>query len=335
MRILVLALLAASPLWAAEEPLVLRVGFFPNLTHAPALAARQWEREGKDFHLPHLPAGTKIEWRAFNAGPSAMEALVAGAIDLTYVGSSPVINAHVRTKGRSIRVLAPVATGGNALVVRPGSLLQQPADFRGHRLATPQLGNTQDVDARVWLRSGGLRVTLAGGDVQVLPTQNAELMMLFARGDVDAAWTVEPWVTRLEKDYGGRIIAENKDSLTTVLVSSQKALTAKGLVIKAFVRSQQLMRDRFAAEPLLLDRLVQAGLAAEMRSAAPKVELIASGLRRLVWSGPEAPAVRQARLTQAFTRALQEAQAVGLLVGDAPVAPLLESLVDDLPPSVR
>ena len=168
LRFLFLALLAASALVAAEPPIVLRVGFFPNLTHAPALAARQLEREGKDFHQANLPVGVKLEWRSFNAGPSAMEALVAGAIDLTYVGASPVINAHVRTKGRSIRVLSPVASGGNALVVRQGSALRAPEDFRGRRVATPQLGNTQDVDARVWLRSGGLNITIAGGDAQVL-----------------------------------------------------------------------------------------------------------------------------------------------------------------------
>ena len=124
MRSLLFALLAVSFSVAAEQPVVLRVGFFPNLTHAPALAARQLEREGKDFHQANLPTGVKLEWRSFNAGPSAMEALVAGAIDITYVGASPVINAHVRTKGRSIRVLAPVASGGNALVVRKGAPLR-------------------------------------------------------------------------------------------------------------------------------------------------------------------------------------------------------------------
>ncbi len=331
MRFLILALLAVSSLVAAEQPVVLRVGFFPNLTHAPALAARQLEREGKDFHQANLPVGVKLEWRSFNAGPSAMEALLAGAIDLTYVGASPVINAHVRTKGRSIRVLAPVASGGNALVVHKGSPLRSPADFRGHRIATPQLGNTQDVDARVWLRSGGLNITIAGGDAQVIPAQNSELTLLFKRGVVDAAWTVEPWVTRLVDDFGGEVLVENRDSIITVLASSQKALDAKGEAVQAFVRSHYLLRDRLAADPVLLERLSREALGAESRSAAPQAELIAPALRRIRWDQPEDSALRLRRLTDSFAKAQSESRACGLLAGEAPVAPLLQSLVADLP----
>ena len=307
------------------------MGFFPNLTHAPALAARQLEREGKDFHQANLPVGVKLEWRSFNAGPSAMEALLAGAIDLTYVGASPVINAHVRTKGRSIRVLAPVASGGNALVVHKGSPLRSPADFRGHRIATPQLGNTQDVDARVWLRSGGLNITIAGGDAQVIPAQNSELTLLFKRGVVDAAWTVEPWVTRLVDDFGGEVLVENRDSIITVLASSQKALDAKGEAVQAFVRSHYLLRDRLAADPVLLERLSREALGAESRSAAPQAELIAPALRRIRWDQPEDSALRLRRLTDSFAKAQSESRACGLLAGEAPVAPLLQSLVADLP----
>ena len=331
MRSLILALLAVSSLVAAEQPVVLRVGFFPNLTHAPALAARQLEREGKDFHQANLPVGVKLEWRSFNAGPSAMEALLAGAIDLTYVGASPVINAHVRTKGRSIRILAPVASGGNALVVHKGSPLRSPADFRGHRIATPQLGNTQDVDARVWLRSGDLNITIAGGDAQVIPAQNSELTLLFKRGVVDAAWTVEPWVTRLVDDFGGEVLVENRDSIITVLASSQKALDAKGEAVQAFVRSHYLLRDRLAADPVLLERLSREALGAESRSAAPKAELIAPALRRIRWDQPEDSALRLRRLTDSFAKAQSESRACGLLAGEAPVAPLLQSLVADLP----
>jgi NitT/TauT family transport system substrate-binding protein len=331
LRFLFLALLSASSSVAAEQPVVLRVGFFPNLTHAPALAARQLEREGKDFHQANLPAGVKLEWRSFNAGPSAMEALVAGAIDLTYVGGSPVINAHVRTKGRSIRVLAPVASGGNALVVRKGSAFRTPADFRGRRIATPQLGNTQDVDARVWLRSGGLNITIAGGDAQVLPAQNAELVALFKRGDVDAAWTVEPWVTRLVDEFGGEVLVENRDSIITVLASSQKALDAKGAAVTAFVRSHYLLRDRLTAEPALLERLAREALGAESRSAAPKAELINPALRRIRWDQPEDSAARLRRLTESFAKAQSDSRACGLLSGEAPVEPLLRSLVEDLP----
>jgi NitT/TauT family transport system substrate-binding protein len=242
-----------------------------------------------------------------------------------------VINAHVRTKGRSIRVLAPVASGGNALVVHKGSPLRSPADFRGHRIATPQLGNTQDVDARVWLRSGGLNITIAGGDAQVIPAQNSELTLLFKRGVVDAAWTVEPWVTRLVDDFGGEVLVENRDSIITVLASSQKALDAKGEAVQAFVRSHYLLRDRLAADPVLLERLSREALGAESRSAAPKAELIAPALRRIRWDQPEDSALRLRRLTDSFAKAQSESRACGLLAGEAPVAPLLQALVADLP----
>jgi NitT/TauT family transport system substrate-binding protein len=330
------ALLAAPFLGAAEEqPVTLRVGFFPNLTHSPALAARQLEREGADWHLAHLPKGSKIEWRSFNAGPSAMEALLAGAVDLTYVGPSPVINAHVRTKGNELRVLAPVARGGNALVVRSGQGLKTPKDFLGRRLATPQLGNTQDIDARVWLREGGLTVKVNGGDAQIIPAQNAELVLLFSRGDVDAAWTVEPWVTRLTSEFGGEILFEKKDAIITVLASSKSALAKNGKGIEAFVRSHYALRDKLLADRAWHEKLVIAGIGGETRSTPPKAALIGPALGRVIFDAREDDAARKARLTAAFTQALKDSKESGLLNGDAPIAPLLESLVADPAPAAK
>jgi NitT/TauT family transport system substrate-binding protein len=319
----------------AEEPVVVRVGFFPNLTHSPAIAARQLERENADWHLAHLPPGSKIEWRSYNAGPSAMEALLAGAIDLTYVGPSPVINAHVRTKGEEIRVLAPVARAGNALVVRKDLGLKTQKDFIGRRLATPQLGNTQDIDARVWLKKGGLKVAVNGGDAQIIPAANAELVLLFSRGDIDAAWTVEPWVTRLTSEFGGEILVENKDSIITVLASSKTALAKNKRGIEAFVQSHYLLRDKLLADQSWHEKLVRAGIAGETRSAAPKAELISSALGRVVFDAREDGEARKSRLTAAFTQSLQDSKESGLLSGDAPIAPLLESLVADPAPAQK
>lgn len=320
---------------AAEEPVILRVGFFPNLTHSPALAARQLQREGNDWHLAQLPKGSKIEWRSFNAGPSAMEALLAGAVDLTYVGPSPVINAHVRTKGNEIRILAPVARGGNALVVRKGLGLKTPKDFLGKRLATPQLGNTQDIDARVWLKEGGLKVTVNGGDAKIIPAQNAELVLLFSRGDVDAAWTVEPWVTRLTTEFGGEVLFEKKDAIITVLASSKSALAKNGKGIEAFVRSHYALRDKLLADTAWHEKLVIAGIGGETRSTPPKASLIGPALGRVIFDAREEDAVRKTRLTAAFTQALKDSQDSGLLNGDAPIAPLLESLVADPAPAAK
>ena len=324
-------LLLAATAVARAEAEVLRVGFFPNLTHAPALAARQLEREGQDCHQAALPAGVKLEWRSFNAGPSAMEALLAGAIDLAYVGASPALNAHVRTQGEEIRVLAPVAQGGNALVVRAGADLHVPQDFRGRRIGTPQLGNTQDIDTRTWLRQGGLKVHLGGGDAHVVPAQNADLMLLFSRGEVDAVWTVEPWVTRLTTEFGGVVIHENKDALITVLVTSRSALARRRPAIEAFVRSHYALCTRLAADRAWQERLVRLGLGAELRSAPPKPELIGPALGRVVFAAPEDLEARRARLTALFSRALRDAQETKLLKGDAPIGPLLEFLMDNPP----
>jgi NitT/TauT family transport system substrate-binding protein len=273
----------------------------------------------------------KLEWRSFNAGPSAMEALLAGAIDLAYVGASPALNAHVRTQGEEIRVLAPVAQGGNALVVRAGVDLHVPQDFRGRRIGTPQLGNTQDIDTRTWLRQGGLKVHLGGGDAHVVPAQNADLMLLFSRGEVDAVWTVEPWVTRLTTEFGGVVIHENKDALITVLVTSRSALARRRPAIEAFVRSHYALCARLAADRAWQERLVRLGLGAELRSAPPKPELIGPALGRVVFAAPEDLEARRARLTALFSRALRDAQEAKLLKGEAPIGPLLEFLMDNPP----
>jgi len=114
------------------------------------------------------------------------------------VGPNPALNAYARSRGEEIRVIAGAVNGGSALVVQPDGRLTKPADFRGKRIATPQLGNTQDVSARAWLVSGGLRITQTGGDAQVVPTANPDQLSLFQSKQLDAVWTVEPWVSRLE-----------------------------------------------------------------------------------------------------------------------------------------
>lgn len=318
---------------AAAEPVTLRIGFFPNLTHAPALAARQLEREGRPWYASRLPAGTTIEWRAYNAGPSAVEALFAGTIDATFIGPSPLLTGYVRTRGEGLRLLLPIAQGGNALVVRKGLGLAAPADFRGRRLATPQLGNTQDVEARVWLRSGGLRVTTgAGGDVAVVPMANPELLLLFSKGEVDGAWTVEPWVSRLTSEFGGEILVEHPDSLVTVFAASAKslALTNRRDALVAFARATLALRDALVADPELQLRLVRAGLAAETRSAPASEALLRSALGRirLVPPSPDA-ADRRRALAESLAKSLRDSQDAGILRQTVPVEPLLENLVDD------
>src|SRR5205085_5481591 len=135
-------------------------------------------------------------------------------------GSGPALNAYAKANGDEIRLIAGAANGGAGLVVQSDSKLTAPGDFRGKKIATPQLGNTQDVSCRAWLVNGGLKITQLGGDVQVLPTANPDQLGLFQQKKIDAVWTVEPWLSRLEKEAGGKVLVEEKDVATTVLVSS-------------------------------------------------------------------------------------------------------------------
>src|ERR1051325_2808361 len=181
----------------------IRVGHFPNITHAQGLVAHALTRQGKGWFEQRLGPGIKLEWFVYNAGPSAMEAIFAKSIDLTYVGSAPALNAYSKARGEEIRVIAGAANGGAGLIVQPDQNLKAPSDLRGKKIATPQLGNTQDVSCRAWLINGGLRITQLGGDTQVIPTANPDQLGLFQQKRVDGVWTVEPWLSRLEKEAGG------------------------------------------------------------------------------------------------------------------------------------
>jgi sulfonate transport system substrate-binding protein len=268
---------------------VLRVGHFPNVTHAQALVARALAREGRGWFEERLGPGVALEWLAYNAGPSAMEAILTGSLDLTYVGPSPAIHLHLKSKGAEVRLVAPAIRGGSALVVRGDGAIRDAKDLRGRRIATPQLGNTQDVACRAWLRRHGLRVSLTGGDVLVIPTQNPDQIPLFERGEIDGAWTVEPWVSRLELEAGGRVLLEDRESLTTVLAASTRALREKREFVRRFVEAHAELGRWIEANPNEAKRLLAVELAAET-TRSPKPALIDRCFERLRIAGTFAPA---------------------------------------------
>src|SRR5437762_8345409 len=245
---------------------VLRVGHFPNITHAQGLVAHNLTRQGKGWFEEKLGPGTKIEWFVYNAGPSAMEAIFAQSIDLTYVGPGPALNAYTKSNGAEVRLIAGSANGGAALVVQPDQNLKAAADFRGKKIATPQLGNTQDISCRSWLLAGGLKITQLGGDTQVVPTQNPDQLPLFQQKKVDAVWTVEPWVSRLEREAGGKILVDEKDVATTVLVSSAKFLNEQRDLAKKFAQAHAALTEWMAKNPDEAQKLIRAELLAETRS---------------------------------------------------------------------
>ena len=189
----------------AGEATTLRLGCFPNVTHAPALVGIQ---EG--FFAEALGSDVELELSYFNAGPEAVESLFGEALDATFIGPNPAINAYAQSDGEAIRIIAGSTSGGAFLVVRPG--IESVEDLAGTTLATPQLGNTQDVALRAWLIEQGLSAdTAGGGDVSIVPQSNADTLRAFQAGDIDGAWVPEPWATRLIQEGGGTILIDERD----------------------------------------------------------------------------------------------------------------------------
>lgn len=228
----VLLLHAVAPLGAQQAPLVVRAGHFPNLTHAQGVIG-----QANGWFDKALAPEARVEWKVFNAGPSAIEALFAGAIDLTYIGPNPAITGYVRSQGEALRIVAGATSGGAALVVRADSGIQRPEDFHGKKIASPQMGNTQDVALRAWLQAHGLKLREKGGDVQVIPIANPDQLTLFIKKEIDGAWAPEPWASRLIHEAGGRLFFDERDLwpngqfvTTHLIVRTQFLRQHRGLV---------------------------------------------------------------------------------------------------------
>jgi len=237
------AVIALFPI-AALGQTVVRVGAFPNITHAQAMVGK-----ANGWFEKAMGPDVKIQWTSFNAGPSVIEALYSGAIDMAYIGPSPTVNGYVHSNGEALRVIAGAASGGVALVVRNDSGINKPEDFHGKRVASPQLGNTQDVSLRAWLKAHGLKTTDKGGDVQVVPLANPDQLTLFLKKQLDAAWAPEPWATRLIHEGNGRLFLDerelwpHKQFVTTNLIVSNKFLHDHPDVAKNWIRAHVELTD--------------------------------------------------------------------------------------------
>src|SRR5437867_4539262 len=264
MKIKITAIVGIFLLWAsfvaAEEKTMIRFGHFPNITHAQGVIAHALSRQGKGWFEKYLGPNVEIQWFTYNAGPSAMEAIFARSLDVTYVGPGPALNAYLKSNDEEIPVISGAANAGAALVIKAHSPIKTPADFRGKKIATPQLGNTQDISCRAWLRAHEFNVTQTGGDVTVIPTANPDQLGLFQSGGVDAVWTVEPWVSRLERDAKARVFLEDKDTITTWLVSSVKFLRDRRDLAKKIAHAnveltKWIQENEGEAQKLLIEEL--------------------------------------------------------------------------------
>ena len=310
-----LALCSCKPS-APEEKTVIRFGHFPNITHAQGVIAHALTRQGKGWFEERLGPNVEIQWFTYNAGPSAMEAIFAGSLDLTYVGQGPALNAHFKSNGEEIRVISGAANAGAALVVKVDSAIKTPADFRGKKIATPQLGNTQDISCRAWLKAQGFNVTQTGGDVIVVPTNNPDQLALFQSGGVDAVWTVEPWVTRLERDAKARVFLEDKDIITTWLVSSAKFLRDRREFAKRIAAANVELTKWIQEHEVEAQKLLIAELKEETRAAfAP--DAVGQAWKRIKFTTEVSPNL--------IAKAVQDGKDAGFYKGSTDTSKLVET----------
>jgi NitT/TauT family transport system substrate-binding protein len=310
------ALAFALQIGHANEKAVVRFGHFPKITHAQGVIAHALSRQGKGWFEGRLGPNVEIQWFTYNAGPSAMEAIFAGSIDLTYVGQGPALNAHFKSKGEEIRVISGAANGGAALLVKADGPIKVPADFRGKKIATPQLGNTQDISCRAWLKNQGFKVTQLGGDVMVLPTTNPDQLSLFQTGGVDAVWTVEPWVTRLERDAKAKVFLEDTNVLTTWLVSSVRFLHNHRELAKKIAAANNELTEWIQARPDEAQRILIGELKEETRSDFAS-DAVAQAWKRIKFTTEVS--------RELVAKAVQDGKDAGFLKGETDTSRLIEN----------
>ncbi len=237
---------AADASGTADSPNV-RIGFFPNVTHAPALVA-----QARGLFDTAFGAGT-VSTQSFNAGPDVIQAILGGSLDISYIGPNPTVTAYAQSRGEAVRVIAGCTSGGAALVVDPS--ITTPAQLAGTKLASPQLGNTQDVALRYWLSTQGLTADVeGGGDVAILPQKNSAAVQAFSAGEIDGAWLPEPYATALVR-AGGVVLVDERTLwpdgafVTTDIIVRTEFLQQNPAAVTAFLNAHLDALDAITADP--------------------------------------------------------------------------------------
>jgi NitT/TauT family transport system substrate-binding protein len=289
------------------EKVDLRLGYFPNVTHAAAVAGVE-----KGIFAEALGENVNLQTATFNAGPSAIEALFAGAIDATYIGSGPAINGFAKSDGKALRIIAGATSGGASLVVKPN--INKPADLKGKKIASPQLGNTQDVSLRAWLLAQGYKTTpQGGGDVSVVPQENAQTLEQFKSGAVAGAWVPEPWASRLVQEGGGKVLVDERtlwpggQFITTHLIVSTDYLAKHPDVIEKLLKGHLKATEFVNREPAEAQAVVNAGILRVTNKAIPEPVIAASWNTMKFTFDP---------ISFSLRKAADDAKAAGLLAAD-------------------
>ena len=287
---------AGQPAAEAKAPSgTLRLGYLGNVTHAPAILG---EQEG--FFAKALGDGVKLQYSYFNAGTEAIEALFAGSIDATFVGPNPAINGFAQSHGDALRIVAGSTSGGASLVVREG--INTSADLEGKTLATPSLGNTQDVALRAWLGGEGYSVDeTGGGDVKIVPQANADTLTAFQDGSIDGAWVPEPWATRLVLEGGGHVLVDEADLwpggrfVTTHLVVATKYLDQHPDIVEGLISGLVDSIDFANSDSAAAQAATNAGIE-RITTKALKEEVIAGAWKNLTFTpDPIAPSLAKSK----------------------------------------
>jgi NitT/TauT family transport system substrate-binding protein len=238
----------------------LRLGYFPNITHAPGLVGVE-----KGIFADKLGPNVTLTPQVFNAGPAAVEAIFSGAIDATYIGPNPAINAFAKSHGEAIRIISGATSGGAYLVVSPS--ITSPAGLKGKQIATPQLGNTQDVALRSWLKANKLSSDAqGGGDVKIVPQDNGQALEAFKAGTIAGAWVPEPWATRMVQEGKGKVLVDEKtlwpggQYVTTHLIVRTAFLNDHPDVVKHLLEGHVAAVDFVNANPAEAKALVNQAL---------------------------------------------------------------------------
>lgn len=252
-----------------------RLGYFPNVTHAPAIVGVV---EGI---FEEKLGDTALELATFNAGTEAVEALFAGALDITFIGPNPAINAFAQSQGQAVRVVSGTTSGGAFLIVKPE--IGAPADLAGTKISTPSLGNTQDVALRAWLADEGFVTTLeGGGDVSIMPQNNSQILETFIAGEIDGAWVPEPWATRLILEGGGTVLVDEADLwpngqfVTTHLIVATEFLEQYPGTVKAVLEGLVASLDLIESDPTTAQAAVNTNIEAITGAGVPAEVLEAS-----------------------------------------------------------
>jgi NitT/TauT family transport system substrate-binding protein len=246
--VLALTIPAGAAKKQSSEPVTLRLGYFPNVTHASAIVGV----EEKLFEKA-LGSNVTLELHTFNSGTEALQAFQAGALDASYIGPSPTISAWTQLH-EGVHIVSGAASGGAFFVVKPD--IDTAADLKGKAVASPQLGQTQDVALRTWLKSKGLSTdTSGGGDVQIRPQDNSTTLNAFKTGEIVGAWVPEPWATRLVNEGGGKILVDEADLwpkgqyVTTQLIVASDFLQDHKDVVQKLVNGQVAANDFIESNP--------------------------------------------------------------------------------------